>query len=44
MDEMGRTRRGTRKEAREAESARRKEAPAPSVEAPGANSSYAEVL
>jgi len=42
VDEMGRTRTGTRKEARDAEMARRKTEPKP--EQPVGGSSYAEVM
>jgi hypothetical protein len=43
IDEMGRTRTGTRKEARQAEAAKREE-PVEASNPAGANSSYAEVL
>ena len=44
VDEMGRSRIGTRKEAMEAEMARRKSSKNVPAPPPAANSSYAEVL
>ncbi|WVQ79226.1 hypothetical protein IAT38_001322 [Cryptococcus sp. DSM 104549] len=44
VDEMGRTRTGTRKEAREAEHLKRKEEGAPLIDSNADNSAYAEVL